>query len=376
MNMHYFEFSDGTSNKFWEITVTGAQHTVRYGKSGTDGQTRVKEFVDCAAAEKSAQKLIAEKMGKGYQEIVTAAVVIDPNKLTPLKSEAKSAPNDSNVVTDEDGITEQRQKLEVLRERILVKAEKLKKKLGGSQDQYSDYNLIRKSVHFADLTYRLIGNPVTVKGLNRLTSLAHGPLYCSRKFPRPVDRRGEPMFPVFQIDTEQINRWCRRQLARGLVQVWAYDHLRFIPANEVSAELMTPDDMSPLDYNDGIGIMVPGNWVPDDTKCMQITGAVLVGYSCPEILRRISCRDVLEEEQEEFVADLSDIESNWEWPEVEIIEGFRLFGDFSPIQLIPTDFYPYRLLLEHNWGAEGLGQVFYDDANGETNNFTYSSCGR
>jgi DNA ligase-1 len=61
-----FEFSQGNSNKFWEIVVNGAEVTVRYGRIGLQGQTNVKSFPDEAAAAKHAEKLVAEKTAKGY----------------------------------------------------------------------------------------------------------------------------------------------------------------------------------------------------------------------------------------------------------------------------------------------------------------------
>jgi DNA ligase-1 len=64
-----FEFSDGKSDKFWEISVQGKAMTVHFGRKGTNGQTKTKEFADEAAAQKEADKLIAEKTGKGYQEM-------------------------------------------------------------------------------------------------------------------------------------------------------------------------------------------------------------------------------------------------------------------------------------------------------------------
>ncbi len=68
-NTRRFEYKDEKSAKFWEIQVLGNSFTVRYGKIGTDGQAQTKEFADAATAEKQAEKLIAEKIGKGYQEI-------------------------------------------------------------------------------------------------------------------------------------------------------------------------------------------------------------------------------------------------------------------------------------------------------------------
>jgi predicted DNA-binding WGR domain protein len=81
-----FEFNDGKSSKFWEIEVTGAQFAVRYGKIGTAGQVQTKEFADAAAAGKAADKLIAEKIGKGYQEVGGAS------PMTPASITAATAP--------------------------------------------------------------------------------------------------------------------------------------------------------------------------------------------------------------------------------------------------------------------------------------------
>jgi DNA ligase-1 len=64
----YFEYEEGSSSKFWEITTDGTDVTVRYGRLGTDGQTRTKSFADEAAAAAHAEKLIAEKTDKGYVE--------------------------------------------------------------------------------------------------------------------------------------------------------------------------------------------------------------------------------------------------------------------------------------------------------------------
>lgn len=64
-----FEFSEGTSNKFWEISVQGAEVQVRYGRIGTSGQIQVKSFPEEATAGKHAAKLIKEKTRKGYREV-------------------------------------------------------------------------------------------------------------------------------------------------------------------------------------------------------------------------------------------------------------------------------------------------------------------
>jgi len=64
-----FEYKDEKSSKFWEITQTGRTVKVRYGKTGTNGQTQEKVFADLSIGTNHVQKLIAEKTGKGYSEI-------------------------------------------------------------------------------------------------------------------------------------------------------------------------------------------------------------------------------------------------------------------------------------------------------------------
>jgi len=65
--MPRYEFSEGTSNKFWEINLSGKSFTTTYGKIGTSGQTTIKQFKSDADAKKEYDKLIAEKVKKGYE---------------------------------------------------------------------------------------------------------------------------------------------------------------------------------------------------------------------------------------------------------------------------------------------------------------------
>ena len=64
----YFEFVEGSSAKFWEISSSDKTVTVRFGRIGTNGQTQTKTLADADAATKHAEKLIEEKTGKGYSE--------------------------------------------------------------------------------------------------------------------------------------------------------------------------------------------------------------------------------------------------------------------------------------------------------------------
>lgn len=67
-----FEFIGGNSAKFWEVEVSGVEVTVRYGRLGSKGQMQDKAFSDDQAASAHAEKLISEKLTKGYWEVVAA----------------------------------------------------------------------------------------------------------------------------------------------------------------------------------------------------------------------------------------------------------------------------------------------------------------
>jgi DNA ligase 1 len=64
-----FELTEGSSSKFWEISVRDKEMTVRFGRIGGTGQSSAKSFADAATASKQAEKLVDEKLGKGYREV-------------------------------------------------------------------------------------------------------------------------------------------------------------------------------------------------------------------------------------------------------------------------------------------------------------------
>lgn len=85
-------FVGGGSAKFWEVRQDGAELHIRYGRLGAAGQAQVKSFGSDAAATTAAEKLVAEKLRKGYTETtsspqvakspVVAGSAEDENRLT------------------------------------------------------------------------------------------------------------------------------------------------------------------------------------------------------------------------------------------------------------------------------------------------------
>jgi predicted DNA-binding WGR domain protein len=102
--MRTFEFRDNKSAKFWSIELQGKRFTVQFGKIGTAGQTQIKEFADEGKAKEEYDKLVAEKLKKGYVEVGAAAAPSVPASNPPvltkspkgtMGSRAKSASRDA-----------------------------------------------------------------------------------------------------------------------------------------------------------------------------------------------------------------------------------------------------------------------------------------
>lgn len=93
----YFEFQDAKSDKFWEIELSGNGFTTRWGKRGTNGQSKEKRFADEAEARKTLDKLVAEKLKEGYverggsvQEKTSAPPA--PNTAAPIREKTSAPP--------------------------------------------------------------------------------------------------------------------------------------------------------------------------------------------------------------------------------------------------------------------------------------------
>ncbi len=64
-----FHLVDDSSNKFWEVWCEEATLHAHYGRIGTAGRSSLKSLASTAAAAASMERLIAEKIGKGYVEV-------------------------------------------------------------------------------------------------------------------------------------------------------------------------------------------------------------------------------------------------------------------------------------------------------------------
>jgi len=63
---NYLEYKDEKSHKFWQIEVHDNTYTVTYGKVGTKGQSKTKEFETVEKALSETEKMSKAKIKKGY----------------------------------------------------------------------------------------------------------------------------------------------------------------------------------------------------------------------------------------------------------------------------------------------------------------------
>lgn len=98
----HLKYIDGNSDKFWQIKVLNNEFTVTYGKNGTSGTSQTKSFDSNETCIKAAEKLLAEKIKKGYSE---NGEVIISDKIDVKKSKNS---NISLILEEYDTIIKQK----------------------------------------------------------------------------------------------------------------------------------------------------------------------------------------------------------------------------------------------------------------------------
>ncbi|MCP2027890.1 putative DNA-binding WGR domain protein [Flavobacterium sp. HSC-32F16] len=133
------KYIDGTSDKFWEIEVSGSDYTVTYGKNGTSGTTQTKSFGSNEECLKMAEKVLAEKIKKGYSESGEVEVVSKPK--------SAKAKNSDEVIEEYDSIIKSKKialLLPFLKEKSKGNIEALKKHIKKCKRYWMTYTDLSK----------------------------------------------------------------------------------------------------------------------------------------------------------------------------------------------------------------------------------------
>jgi len=134
----HLKYIDGNSDKFWQIEVNGSQYTVTYGRNGTSGTSQTKTFTDGDECLKAAEKLLNEKIKKGYSE--NGDVVVSP-KVTNSKN-ASSSTNINEVLGIYDALVKSGKVADLLpflKEHSKGNLEALKKQIRKNKRYWMDF---------------------------------------------------------------------------------------------------------------------------------------------------------------------------------------------------------------------------------------------
>ena len=100
------ECVEGKSRKFWQIRLDDNKYEITFGKIGTAGQTQKKKLEDEWAVKWERDRLLGEKMRKGYSYVYTGKqpkVPAKPAQNTQLEAQiAKDPANDDNFAVYAD----------------------------------------------------------------------------------------------------------------------------------------------------------------------------------------------------------------------------------------------------------------------------------
>lgn len=144
----HLKYIEGNSDKFWQIEVQGAAYTVVYGKNGTSGTAQTKTFADDEECLKAAEKVLAEKIKKGYSEsgevtVAAASAAVRPESSKKSNTAEVLALYDALVKTGNvDGL------LDFLKEHTKGNIEALKKQVKKAKRYWMSYVYLRDEPEF------------------------------------------------------------------------------------------------------------------------------------------------------------------------------------------------------------------------------------
>ena len=194
--------------------------TTTYGRIKTKGHSTVKEFESPKAAKTAAEKLIAQKLKKGYTQ--TGGSKAGPK--------AKRARNKAPKKTTARKTTAKVPKSEQDARVLLEAAARLEAK-------YPVLKKLESSVGTIRPRYKAILKKIPAEKLDRRGSLIGGPPFLTEKYPAPwvwSEVAGETekklaMAPLLQLDLAVVSELAGERLGTGLLQLWMPEDGNWFP---------------------------------------------------------------------------------------------------------------------------------------------------
>lgn len=404
--------------------MTGDSFSARYGKIGTDGQAQTKSFSDAATAATQANKLIAEKLGKGYVEKTSVKSKVTARKNTPEKTPValsiKSVKKIGGVVPNLDGVvvkaappspviaanpssgpakiglTEPRLRLAMSRSAGVLKQldqaaalqmtviGKIKNEFPDSSltKETDEYQLLR-TVELAAESLDLTTIDVDQKEIDRTSTMLAGPFFTSIDFPIPTSSRTKKMTPIVQIDLRDVSELIEQPLGDGLLQLW-YDrtkfkgHIRVIPRSKVNAKHVTKFDLVTGEKFDTFPLPFAWETYLKGGDVKRVTGVISHGLRCQTSHLEMFKDDLSESMSKALLQAINKFERLTDEDDELQSNGEmigKFCGTFRAIQYWAAEADQKCLLsISGDWGSSGGAQIFYDIASDGDVKFTFWDC--
>jgi len=228
----YFELTDSKSTKFWEVEQKDSSVHLRWGKIGTNGQSKIKELDSKEDATKEVDKLIKQKTKKGYIEAESIPVYQedkDKIKVSISNLKKKLSKYKSYCKTNNIKITGKVKKnIDSVNQLC-----KLTDKLSNCSDLYQktkyDHNYLPGVVIYALDSAEIAWGPITkqckdIKNIKREGDMFGCFPWTSKSYPWPsyknIENKDVYMSPGIQIDLREMTELCKEDLGDGLLQLW------------------------------------------------------------------------------------------------------------------------------------------------------------
>jgi|LWDU01.1.fsa_nt_gi predicted DNA-binding WGR domain protein len=222
MTKQYYELTDSKSAKFWEVEQQDSVVKLRWGKIGTNGQSKIKELDSQEDAKKEVERLIKQKTKKGYVEadaMPTYQEDKDNIKASIAKLKRKNRKFKADCIANDFEITGW------VEDHIKTVEElcKLLENLSNCSDIYHSTQFINHSIIEQINSAELVWMPITtkckdIKNVKRDADMFGCFPWTSKSYPWPENGYAAP---GMQIDLRNMNKLIGGDLFDdGLLQVW------------------------------------------------------------------------------------------------------------------------------------------------------------
>jgi len=234
----HLKYIDGSSDKFWQIEVLNNSYTVTYGRNGTSGTSQVKSFDDDVQCLKAAEKLLNEKIKKGYSE--TGEVIISQSISSAKNSDGKKT---EEILAAYDTILEEKNLaalLPFLQENTKGNIEVLKKHIRAKKRYWMSFVDLTKEPQFKGKNYswgtrgdEKIKEIITLTAIGIMSKTDIMAWDEAFDIFAQVERKKTILTLLEWVQPDWINDYLLDKIKKNEWRGFSYQTLRFLESNDL-----------------------------------------------------------------------------------------------------------------------------------------------